>query len=162
MSLARLRSGTGEKRRDRSRLALALQPPSRKDTTKCGRPSTRPLDFTASCPGVPSAAPSPSQIHCSGSGSAAASSSRQTMVVAASSLTLMFGWRVTCLARKPTQQRQSADPLELYFRAHSSAKTWKAVLSEGGGAGAPASLRRSKAQRRASAPGWWWELRQGL
>ena len=82
---------------------------------------------------------------------------------AASSLTLMLGWRVTFLACKPTQQRQSgADPLDLHFRAQSSAKTWKAVLSEVGGAGAPASLRRSKAQRRASAPGWWWELRQGL
>ena len=68
---------------------------------------------------------------------------------AASSLTLMLGWRETFLACKPTQQRQSgADPLDLHFRAQSSAKTWKAVLSEVGGAGAPASLRRSKAQRR--------------
>ena len=67
---------------------------------------------------------------------------------AASSLTVMLGWRVTFLACKPTQQRQSgADQLDLHFRAQSSAKTWKAVLSEVGGAGAPASLRRSKAQR---------------
>ena len=67
---------------------------------------------------------------------------------AASSLTLMLGWRVTFLACKPTQQRQSgADPLDLQFRAQSSAKTWKAVLSEVGGAGAPASVRRSKARR---------------
>src|ERR1019366_3116709 len=82
---------------------------------------------------------------------------------AASSLTLMLGWRETFLACKPTQQRQSgADQLDLHFRAQSSAKTWKAVLTEVGGAGAPARLRRSKAQRRASAPGWWGELRQGL
>ena len=85
---------------------------------------------------------------------------------------LRIGWQVktrystpsngsqTCRIQRlpgasPTQQRQSgADPLDLHFRAQSSAKTWEAVLSEVGGAGAPASLRRSKAQRRASAPAW--------
>ncbi len=48
----------------------------------------------------------------------------------------MLGWRETFLACKPTQQRQSgAVLLDLHFRAQSSAKTWKAVLSEVGGCG---------------------------
>ena len=65
-------------------------------------------------------------------------------------------------AQSTYAEQSAAAPLDLRFRAQSSAKSWEAVLSEVGGAGAPASLRRSKAQRRASAPGWWWELRQGL
>ncbi len=66
-------SGTGGKGRDRSRLALALRLASRQALVKYGLPSTRPLGDMAGFPVVPSAAPSPSQIHCSGSDSPAPS-----------------------------------------------------------------------------------------